>query len=193
MTSSTYHQKYRKSHISYKENLLKIKSVVLVLLILFLTACGVDFSIGTGNNNINKAVGEIADFDLPAGYHADFSTKAMGYTAVSFSGTDHPSHLYLIQSENKADEDKLTQALDELVIGSGDPDTNLTVVETRGVIVRGQETEVIISDSVNSEGTAYRQAAVSFHGNGGPALLVFSEPLDNWDQTTLDSLLASIR
>jgi hypothetical protein len=172
---------------------MKIKTIILVLTALFLSACGADFSFSTSNNNINEAVSEIADFDLPAGYQADFSTTAMGYTAVSYVGAESPSHLYLIQSENKADTENLAQALDEIVIGSGDPETNLTVVETRNVRVRGQETELIISDAVNFEGTAYRQAVVSFQGNGGPALLVFSEPHNNWDQSILEKLLTSIR
>ena len=172
---------------------MKIKSIILVLLALFLTACGANFNIGTNSKTINQTSAEIADFDLPAGYQADFSTEAMGYTAVSFTGADGPSHLYLIQSEKKADANQLTQTLDQIGIGSGDPDTNHKIVETRTVTVRGQVTKLVISDAVNSEGTTYRQAAVSFQGNGGPALLVFSEPLVNWDQSILDNLIASIR
>ena len=172
---------------------MKTKSIVLALLALITSACGSDFSIGTSKSNIDQAVGEIADFDLPAGFQADFSTKLKGYTAVSYAGAESPSHLYLIQSANMLDAEKLSQALVQLVIGSGGPETNLTTVEVRSVEIRGQATELVISDAVNSEGTAYRQAAVSFQGNGGPALLVFSESHDNWDRSTLDNLLASIR
>ena len=51
----------------------------------------------------------------------------------------------------------------------------------------------MISDAVNSEGLAYRQAAGSaFTGNGGPALLVFSESIENWDEAILNDLLASL-
>ena len=44
----------------------------------------------------------------------------------------------------------------------------------------------------NSDGVIYRQATVAFQGNGGPALLVFSELLENWDQAAFDALVASI-
>ena len=86
----------------------------------------------------------------------------------------------------------MAQALDELVVGSGDPQTRMTVVENRPVMVRGQETTLVISDAVNSEGLSYRQATVGFPGNGGPALLVFSETLENWDQAVVDALISSI-
>ncbi|NQU30998.1 MAG: hypothetical protein HQ525_10060, partial [Anaerolineae bacterium] len=106
---------------------------------------------------------------------------------------DGPSHIYLIQSDNESDGEKLAQVLDELVIGSGDPQTRMTVVETRSVMVRGQKSTLVISDAVNSEGLSYRQAAVGFPGNGGPALLVFSESIENWDQATVDALISSIQ
>ena len=78
------------------------------------------------------------------------------------------------------------------MIGSGNLQTRVTVIETRSVWVRGQETTLVISDCINSEGISYRQAAVAFQGNGGPALLVFSEPIETWDQAILDAFIASI-
>jgi hypothetical protein len=172
---------------------MKIKTYLLILLItLFLTACSVDLSLSTDADNVTSAAAKIADFDLPAGYSADFTTTVMGYEVAAYTRGDGPSHIYLIQSEDAADWEKLAQALDEIVIGSGDPHTRLTVVDTRSVMVRGQESTLVISDAVNSEGRAYRQAAVGFQGNGGPALLVFSESAEKWDQAALDALLASI-
>ena len=169
------------------------KSLHLILLALLLTACGVDVSLSTDAANATNAAAEIADFDLPAGYYADFSTTLMGYEVAAYTRGDGPGHIYLIQSDNESDSEKLAQVLDELVIGSGDPQTRMTVVETRSVMVRGQETTLVINDAVNSEGRVYRQAAVGFQGNGGPALLVFSESLENWDENILNSLISSIK
>ena len=168
------------------------KTLHLILLALLLTACGVDVSLSTDAANVTNAAAEIADFDLPAGYYADFSSDVMGYSVAAYTRGDGPSHIYLIQSENESDSEKLAQVLDELVIGSGDPQTSVTVIETRLVLVRGQETTLVISDAVNSEGLAYRQAAVAFQGNGGPALLVFSETNENWDQAIVNALISSI-
>ena len=46
-----------------------------------------------------NAAAEIADFDLPAGYYADFSTTLMGYEVAAYTRGDGPSHIYLIQSD----------------------------------------------------------------------------------------------
>lgn len=172
---------------------MKTKIVCLIFIALLLTACSIDMTISTKQESISDVAVKIADFDLPAGYTPEFSTALLGYEAAAYSRGDGPSHIYLIQSDNPADTDKLAQALDEIVIGSGDPYTRLTVVETRSVVVRGEETTLVISEAINSEGLTYRQAAVSFQGNGGPALLVFSESLENWDTAALDTLISSIQ
>jgi hypothetical protein len=172
---------------------MKIKTLFLIMLVLLLTACDKAFSLSTTSENVENAAATIADFDLPAGYSPELTTTVMGYEVAAYSRGDGPSHIYLIQSEDTADREKLSQALDQIVIGSGDPNTRLTVIETRSVVVRGQETMLVISEVVNSEGLAYRQAAVGFQGNGGPALLVFSESLENWNETTLENLISSIQ
>ena len=106
---------------------MKTKTLPLILLALLLTACGVDVSLSTDPANVTNAAAEIADFDLPAGYYADFSSDVMGYSVAAYTRGDGPSHLYLIQSDNESDGEKLAQVLDELVIGSGDPQTRMTV------------------------------------------------------------------
>ena len=172
---------------------MKIKNLYLIILALLLPACGVDITLSTDTENVSAAAVNIAEFNLPAGYFPDFTSEVMGYQVAAYTRDDGPSHIYLIQSDDAADWEKLVQALDHVVIGSGDPQTGLTVLETRAVAVRGQETNLVISEAVNSEGRTYRQAAVGFQGNGGPALLVFSESLENWDENTLKALLNSIR
>lgn len=172
---------------------MKTKTFPLILLALLLTACGVNVTLSTDTERVVGASAKIADFNLPAEYYPDFSTTVMGYGVAAYTRGDGPSHIYLIQSDNESDGEKLAQVLDELVIGSGDPQTRMTVVETRSVMVRGQKSTLVISDAVNSEGLSYRQAAVGFPGNGGPALLVFSESIENWDQATVDALISSIQ
>jgi hypothetical protein len=172
---------------------MKTKTLCLIVLALLLTACGAEVTLRTGQENISEAAVEITDFDLPPGFAPEFSTKLMGYQAAAYTHGDGPGHIYLIQSDDPADADKLAQALDQIVIGSSDPYTHLTVIETRPVMVRGRETTLVISEAINSEGLKYRQAVVSFQGNVGPALLVFSEALENWDEATLANLISSIQ
>lgn len=134
---------------------------------------------------------EIADFDLPAGFAAEFSTSAMGYTVATYRGPNAASHLYLIQSEKEADGEELARMLTQLAPGS--PDNGVTAVENRTVTLRGQEVNLTVAEGLSSENVAYRQIMAVFEGKGGPALLVLSESVEAWDQEAVDAFLASIR
>lgn len=169
------------------------KILLALALLTGLSACGSVSSFNTEGEQVASAAAEIADFDLPAGYAADFTARLMGYTVAAFNPGDGHSHLYLIQSDNGADGEKLQSILDEVVPGSSDSHTRMTIVETRPVVVRDEESTLVISEGVSSDGETYRQASVAFQGHGGPALLVFSEPTTRWKQATVDALLASIQ
>jgi hypothetical protein len=88
---------------------------------------------------------------------------------------------------------ELEQGLSKMVPDAYDSNSRMTVIEKPVVNVRGQEVTAVISDGVNSENETYRQIMVVFQGKGGPALLVYSVPVDNWDQETVTNLLASIQ
>lgn len=169
------------------------KIVIALLLLTGLSACASNYSINTDSQQVSNIAAEIADFDLPAGYTADFTASLMGYTVAAFNPGDGHSHLYLIQSADEADGEKLASMLDEVVPGSSDSHTRMMVVETRPVIVCGETETLVISEGINGEGESYRQVSVAFQGQGGPALLILSEPVARWDQATVDAFLASIR
>jgi hypothetical protein len=180
--------------LSIKERKMNAFSKILIALVFLtgLSACGSGYSFNTESEQVTSAASDIADFDLPADYTADFSAEMMGYTVAAYHPGDGHSHLYLIQSADEADGEKLASMLEEVVSGSSDPQTRMTVIETRPVTVSGEETTLVISEGTNGEGEAYRQASVAFQGQGGPALLVLSEPTSRWDQAVVDAFLASI-
>lgn len=171
---------------------MKSKTVLLSILIVFMTACSGVPMINMETRKVGETAAEIADFNLPDGYYPEFSASLLGYTIVAFTPGDGHSHLYLIQSEKASDADKLEEMLSMLAPGSMNTQTRMTVLETKTVTVHGLETTMVISKGINSTGHAYRQAIVVFQGNGGPAMLVFSEPADHWDQNIVDALVASI-
>jgi hypothetical protein len=146
-----------------------------------------------GDQGVSETASQIADFTLPSGYTTEFAGKLGDYTAVSYNPGDGHSHLYLIQSENSDDREKLSEMLSSLVSGSSDRYSRMTVVESRTATIRGQAATVVISDGVNSAGQKYRQVTAGFEGKGGPALLVIEEPLTRWDQGTVDAFIASLR
>ena len=162
-------------------------------ILISLSACATMVSIDATPEEVANVAIKIADFDIPRGYQPEFSTSLNGYIVVSYNLGDGHSHLYLIQSDNEDDGEKLASMLDQIAPGSYDPQTRMTILETTPVTVRGQEETLVISEGSTSEGETYRQAAVAFQGRGGPALIVFSEPVERWDRTQVDNLLASIQ
>jgi hypothetical protein len=170
----------------------RVKILLTLVFLIGLSACASTSSFDSSVEQVTSAAAEIAEFDLPAGYHADFSAKLMGYTVAAFNPGDAHSHLYLIQSSKETDGQKLADMLDQLAPGASDAQTRMTVLENRSVIVRSQEVTMVISEGTDSEDESYRQATVAFEGQGGPALLVISEPTTSWDQATVDAFLASI-
>ena len=86
-----------------------------------------------------------------------------------------------------------TDMLEQLAPGAYDPQTRMSIIETGPVTVRGQDATLVISEGVTSEGESYRQEAAAFQGQGGPALVVISGPVESWDQALVDAFLASIR
>lgn len=165
---------------------------VLIVMIVLLAACTTNTAVDINADTVVDIAAEIADFDLPADYVSEFSASLEGYILVSYSsGNDH-SHLYLIQSENESDGEKLAGMVEQIAPGSYDPQTRMTVIETRLVRVREQEVILVISEGISSGCETYRQVTVAFQGKGGPALLVLSEPVTGWNQETVDALIASI-
>lgn len=164
---------------------------VSVTILTLSSACGT-LEATNDPQHVTELASKIADFDLPAGYSPEFTTEIAGYTLAAYKGTAGPSHLYLIQSENEADGEELERMLTQLVPGSSDPNTRLTVIENRTATVRGQEAAMIVSEGTNSENVPYRQVTVGFQGKGGPAMLVFSETIEQWNQESVDAFFQSI-
>jgi hypothetical protein len=166
--------------------------IISAIIMTLSAACGT-IEATDDSQHVTKLASKIADFDLPEGYAPEFSAEMLGYTLAAYKGASGPSHLYFIQSENEADGKELERMLTQLAPGASDPNTRLTVIENRTMTIRGQEVAMILSEGTNSENVAYRQVTVGFQGKGGPAMLVFSESLDLWDQETLDAFLQSIQ
>lgn len=156
-------------------------------ILLALAACTPD------TNQAANIAADIADFDLPSGYMADFSAAVSGYSVVAYNPGDDHSHLYLIQSSQAADGAALEKGLAELIPGARDTNSRMTVIENRPVTVRGQAVTAVITEGTNSENDQYRQLMVAFQGKGGPALLALSTPVEAWDEAMVDALLTSIR
>jgi hypothetical protein len=168
-------------------------TVICIVLLISLSACISNTPIFTNSEKVSQIAFDIADFNLPEGYYTDFGAKFKGYSIAAFNQGNGQSHIYLIQSEKESDAEKLEKMLIEMVPNSRDSQTRMTVIENRPAMVRGQNVTLVISEGVNAEGNSYRQVTTAFNGKGGPAFLVLSESVTQWDQAAVDNFLTSIK
>jgi hypothetical protein len=169
-----------------------IRISCIVILALLVAACGFNAAVNKNVDKIASTASDIAEFDLPAGYSPKFSASLSNFSLVSYDPGDGHSHLYLIQSEKESESDKLANMVGQIAPGIYDPQTRMTIIETRSLTVREQEVTMVVSEGVTSERGTYRQAMVAFQGNGGFALVIISEPVARWNQEIVDDFIASI-
>jgi len=161
---------------------------------ILLAACnGLNLRYSDNSEKVIAAEETIAELDLPTSFTPEFTASANAYTVVSYKPDQASSHLYLLQSTDPDDAENLEDALAQIAPGAYDPKTRLEIIENQSVVVRGQETTLVISDGINGEGNRYRQAIVPFDGNGGPAMIIYITSINDWEPQVVYDLLSSIR
>lgn len=116
---------------------------------------------------------------------------------VGYTSGSEKSHILLAQFPLGTHVDVNT-LLKQISKGSGQPDsvwynTEATLIDEHPVLIRGDECTLNINEGTSSEGTTYRSAVATFEGRGGPALVLISTPLDEWDMELVDAFIASIQ
>ncbi len=168
--------------------------IIALVLLLGLAACSPAAIQQADQKQVNKIAAKIADFSVPAGFSESFAAHLMGYSMVGYLGDDGYSHIYLFQLEagervDQAELEKLMQQADPKAV----PDhTDYTVVGTRPATIMGQDVELMVIDGTNHDGDAYRQVSGSFEARGGHAAVVFERPMSSWNDSELNTFLASI-
>lgn len=169
-----------------------MKRVTVLLLLLALVAvagCGL---VSTGESAAEKA-GEIATFDIPAGYTPDVGMDLAGTVMVGYSNAAENGHIYLIQApaSSNLSQAQLEQSLRDALDSS---DANAAVdVEEVPLTIRGEEVTGTLGTATGQDNTTMRVLTVPFTGNGGPALLLIQTAEASWDQAVVDDLIASFR
>ncbi len=164
------------------------------LMMLVAASCQADAPrLTTSTERIAQLAAEIADFDAPAGYAPEYGGAWQGATLVAYHVGSGPRHLMFLQVEEGSDLAEMsTEAALAEVTSDESYYSGLEEVEVREVVIRGETTSMVVSEGVNGEGLPYRQVTVPFTGNGGPALVSLTGPIDGWDWDMVDDFLASI-
>lgn len=140
----------------------------------------------------------IADFDLPEGYDTQYGIQVASFSMVQYTTRNERSYIFLTQfpAGTHIDVDEMMRRIRD---GSRSPnspwyDIDSTLVDQRPVAIRGEETQLSISEGTSEQGELYRMANAAFQGRGeGPALLMVLGPADEWDLEMVEDFIASIR
>lgn len=159
---------------------------------------GIARSVASSMDDVPAVAGSIADFDLPAGYGDDYAINMLGFSIVGYNSEDDHSHIILAQLPSwvRVDTDDLERQAREAATSQGRNFDQYYRFETVGeepTTIRVQETTMTIGEGISSDGTAYREIVAPFSGRGGQAVLIVIEPAATWDQTKIDTFIASIR
>jgi len=167
----------------------RITVLLLLLALLAMAGCGL---VSTGESAAEKA-GEIATFDIPAGYTPDVGMDLAGTVMVGYSNAAENGHIYLIQApaSSNLSQAQLEQSLRDALDSS---DANAAVdVEEVPLTIRGEEVTGTLGTATGQDNTTMRVLTVPFTGNGGPALLLIQTAEARWDQAVVDDFIASFR
>ena len=140
---------------------------------------------------------EIADFEIPQGFDSPYSIHFGDVSMVGYTSRSERSHILLAQFPAGTDIN-VDEMLRQLSKGSGDPNsvwykTETALLEEKPVTIRGEQTSLRISEGTSSDGIAYRSAAASFQGRGGPSLVMLAAPIDEWDIEMVEAFIDSIQ
>lgn len=150
-------------------------------------------SIGIGADNAQAIAGQMVQFEAPADFGEPYAFQMLGYSLITFTGSDGHSHIYFMQvpEDSGLTEEELLSQVQKM---SGSPiGTEFDNAQPMDVVIMGQTVTMLIIDGINSANQPYRQAVGIFAGQDGPILVVFERPLDLWDETELLDFLSSIR
>jgi len=150
-------------------------------------------SIGLGADNAQAIASQMVEFEAPADFGEPYAFQMLGYSLITFTGSDGHSHIYFMQvpeDSGLTEEELLSQAqkMSGSTIG-----TEFDNAQPMDVTIMDQAVTMLIIDGINSANQPYRQAVGIFAGQAGPILVVFERPLDLWDETELLDFLSSIR
>jgi hypothetical protein len=137
---------------------------------------------------------KIAEYDVPPGYSETMAMSLFTYDLIAISSntaSDSSTVIMLMQFSGAAtvDPDQMQEAMQQQ---TGQPGTQMSVVETRTETIRGEQVQVTISETT-SQGFTLRQWMTVFRGNGGPAMLMIQGEAETWDDEMVADFIKSIR
>jgi len=135
-------------------------------------------------------------YELPAGYKEQMGMDFLIYKMILISPPESSSQpmifLAQFQSQGMSPEQMTQQMQQSIDQQSGSSGLKLKLVETRKVTINGNQTSLSVSEGSDASGTLIRQWVTAFPGKSGLILIMIQGSVSEWDDTVLNSFLASI-
>lgn len=160
----------------------------------------------TDRAEVQRAVGEIADFDVPPGFNPDTAvtisvpfTDQTVMTMVSYAPPDKQGMILLSGIGSiaaAADREQMRRNVEQQMNQQGMPSKSLEIDETRDleVEIRGQPAKFRIHKAHDPQSKQnYVQFDGMFEGKQGPAVLIGQVKAENFSEDDAENLLRSIK
>ena len=169
-------------------------AAAVAILVLREAASRVTDSFKTDPTSIAEVGHGIAEYDVPPGYQESMAMSFFTYDMIAMAPTSDPesgSMIMMMQFAGAAaaSPEEMQRAMEQQ---TGRPGSQMTIVESRTEIIRGEEVAVTISES-KTEGFKLRQLVAVFRGNRGPTMLMIQGPSEGWDKAMIETFIKSIR
>ncbi len=155
-------------------------------------------SISFDPSSAAKSAHEIADYDLPPGYSEITSMNILGYRMVMIGPANQaPGPLFMLAqfaASSAVNQEQMVEQFKQAVQQQTNQSyTSMKVVETRPMTIRGEDTEVVISEGTLQSGQTMRQLITTFPGKNGQAMLMVQENVTDWDEDLIYGFIGSLR
>ena len=152
-------------------------------------------NVSTSPEDVQSSAAAITEYTLPAGYTETFGMELFGVSMVGFSSSDNKQTLMMYQfpASEGMDSEQLAEQMRQMSESQTGQISNLQQVDSYPVVIRGQETEMIVYEGTSSDGDKIREVMAVFEGNGGTAFFMAVGPQNSWDQAAIDQFVGSLR
>lgn len=134
----------------------------------------------------------IAEYDVPDQFSEAYAADVAGFSMVAYHDRATDGHIFLMQLPDSAELDPITLEQQFRRASGTEALAQVAVVQHVPFRIRGQETTLVISEGFNHDNEHYRSASALFDGKSGQALVNISGPAAGWDQTMVESFVASL-
>jgi len=144
---------------------------------------------------IQHVADQLADYQLPAGYHEEFVMDLFGIKALFITHSSTNSVIMMMQfNENLfGDVEQAREQFQDTFLQQFQGEAiTFTPTGQQQVIIRGQETTLLIYEGSDSDGNQYEQWVTVFDGKNGTVMLMIYGAEGSLNQTELISFLDSI-